>query len=69
MARKLGGGFNRGRSLRVEIGPLRKIVAEEGSSELLECGHRQRRKHDIFGPTNAYRRRCRQCRREEVVGE
>ena len=29
--------------------------------ELLECGHTQGIKQDIYGPTNAYRRRCRQC--------
>lgn len=32
--------------------------------ERLECGHEQRRKEDICGPTNANRRRCRQCRPE-----
>lgn len=31
------------------------------SYEVLECGHEQRQKTDIYGPTNAYRRRCRQC--------
>jgi hypothetical protein len=60
------------------LGPLRKVVAEVpryhdspeygridvGIDEVLECGHRQRRKEDIYGPTNAYRRRCQQCRRE-----
>ena len=29
--------------------------------ELLECGHKVRVKQDIYGETNATRRRCRQC--------
>jgi len=46
--------------------PLRKIVGYErnqvGSEiDVLECGHKVHRKHDIYGPTNAIRRRCRQC--------
>lgn len=46
--------------------PLRTIVDtftnEHGSiMERLECGHAQVRKSDIYGPTNAYRRRCRKC--------
>jgi hypothetical protein len=54
--------------------PLRKIVREfmgewNGFSSVqldeLECGHIQRRVTDIYGPTNAYRRRCRQCHMEE----
>jgi hypothetical protein len=31
-------------------------------TETLECGHTIHRKHDIYGYTNAYRRRCRHCR-------
>jgi hypothetical protein len=48
--------------------PLRRIVETKRypySSlvhiEVLECGHEQRQKTDIIGPTNAYRRRCRRC--------
>jgi hypothetical protein len=48
------------------LAPLRDIVGRSFDEfgirlELLECGHEQRQKHDIFGPTNACRRRCRQC--------
>ena len=49
--------------------PLRKIVEEfseqkgliEIAMERLECGHAIRRKSDLFGVTNAYKRRCQQC--------
>ncbi len=46
--------------------PLRKVVDgfrnEHGSEmERLECGHVQHVKWDHYGPTNAARRRCRQC--------
>lgn len=49
------------------LGPLRRIVSEGANehgvaTETLECGHTIRRKSDIYGPTNAYRRRCRHCR-------
>lgn len=30
--------------------------------EVYECGHKAVQKSDIIGPTNAARRRCRQCR-------
>jgi len=49
-------------------GPLRRVVEHLGClpgeftpSEKLECGHIQRVVQDIYGPTNAYKRRCRQC--------
>ena len=50
-----------------KLGPLRRVVAEGANehgvaTETLECGHTIRRKSDIYGPTNAYRRRCRHCR-------
>lgn len=50
-----------------KLGPLRRIVAEGETehgvaTETLECGHTIRRKSDLYGPTNAYRRRCRYCR-------
>ena len=53
-------------------GPLRKVVNVEyaGSGrdaipiETLECGHVQHAKRDLMGFTNAYRRRCWQCKRE-----
>lgn len=46
--------------------PLRKIVREfinehGAEKEELECGHVVPRKQDIYGATNAYRRRCKQC--------
>jgi hypothetical protein len=50
-----------------KLGPLRRVVSEGANehgvaTETLECGHTIRRKSDIYGPTNAYRRRCRHCR-------
>lgn len=49
--------------------PLRRIVSEGVNehgvqTETLECGHTIHRKRDIYGHTNAYRRRCRHCRRD-----
>jgi len=56
--------------------PLRKIVREyvgkyefkdgtlssvDTRLEELECGHVVRQKEDIYGPTNAYSRRCNKC--------
>lgn len=53
--------------------PLRKIIKSETVYEKkgmysyprfyewLECGHRVLQKTDIYGPTNAVRRRCREC--------
>jgi hypothetical protein len=48
--------------------PLRKIVGYDGDEkypaliyELLECGHKMLPRGDMFGETNAYRRRCRKC--------
>jgi hypothetical protein len=53
--------------------PLRKVLGIIGwkiedrpgsavvSHELYECGHHYRQKEDIYGPTNAYRRRCTHC--------
>jgi hypothetical protein len=56
------------------VAPLRKIVGYvevvaaiiEGKPfmvcrEKLECGHLVAEKRDIYGPTNAVRRRCRKC--------
>lgn len=48
------------------LGPLRKIVSEGANehgvhTETLECGHTIHRKQDIYGYTNAFRRRCRHC--------
>ena len=39
----------------------------EGIKEVYECGHAYPQKSDIYGPTNAYRRRCRGCRDGEPV--
>ena len=49
------------------LGPLRAVIAEFTEDngiqrERLECGHVINRKQDVFGHTNAYRRRCRYCR-------
>ena len=51
---------------RKNTNPLRAIVATEHDEcgariEVLECGHKQRQRQDMIGPTNAYRRRCRHC--------
>lgn len=56
------------------LAPLRKIISEKVETrttpsgaayqveiEILECGHTMRRKADIYGPTNAYHRRCKHC--------
>ena len=55
-------------------GPLRKVISRTTERyelpsgyvaylecEVLECGHVIRIKQDIYGETNAYRRRCKQC--------
>lgn len=47
--------------------PLRKVIGYvdvDGNGwikEKLECGHIVGIKQDIYGATNAYRRRCKQC--------
>ena len=41
--------------------PLRRVVAEFGNQEELECGHIIFKPRDFVGYTNAYRRRCKQC--------
>ncbi len=33
--------------------------------EVLECGHEQAERQDIYGATNAYRRKCRNCLKGE----
>lgn len=63
---------------KTPLAPLRKIVERQFVDvpmpsgrkltriyELLECGHRQPEKSDIYGPTNADRRRCRKCLKEQ----
>lgn len=66
-------------------GPLRKVIDTVAATtrsgftrmfDVLECGHVNRVPTDIYGETNAYRRRCSKCRRElppedskEVIGE
>lgn len=65
-----------------KLAPLRKVMSESvevvslpsGATynvdvETLECGHKVRRKSDAFGPTNAYRRRCRFCRKADEQSE
>lgn len=46
--------------------PLRRVIEtnmrDDGTlREVLECGHVQGVKRDIFGYTSAARRRCRKC--------
>lgn len=65
-------GRNRARKARrsgTALGPLRKVVTEGvneygGQTETLECGHTINRKKDHVGYTNAFRRRCRHCMKE-----
>ena len=50
--------------------PLRKIVSEYVGNfgrrmERLECGHEIAQRQDFMGPTNALRRRCHHCAREQ----
>lgn len=65
-ARRRGRG-PRPRDNSVRTGPLRAIVSVEYRGdvpyETLSCGHVQRAKHDLAGPTNAIRRRCRKCKK------
>lgn len=49
-------------SMKEKKGPLRLVVIDGSMEELYECGHRAVRKSDIYGFTNAYKRRCRRCR-------
>jgi hypothetical protein len=62
------GGGPRPRSNGSRSGPLRKIVSTEFKGdapyETLECGHTMIAKRDLMGFTNAYRRRCWQCKTE-----
>lgn len=53
-----------------KLAPLRKVLGlvtvwlsdvDSVEHELYECGHHAPRKQDIYGPTNAYRRRCHSC--------
>lgn len=46
------------------LAPLRKVVIAGAIFEKYECGHVAGVKDDIFGSTNAARRRCIQCARE-----
>ncbi len=51
---------------QVPIAPLRKVAdffRNDCGSEMerLECGHEIHVKQDIYGPTNALRRRCKKC--------
>ena len=61
--------MKRQRRKPVRTGPLKKVVDwysnEYGLAiEKLECGHEQPTVKDIYGETNAYRRRCNNCRKE-----
>lgn len=46
--------------------PLRKVISTYNDGirmvELLECGHVIAQKQDMYGHTNAYRRRCWKCK-------
>lgn len=74
------GGGRKKKSLVELHGTLRKIVREfttydkgvDGAKyphhwEELECGHILPPKKDIYGTTNAYRRRCWKCRDNKPV--
>ena len=56
---------------QVNRDPLRKVVDDRYDAatgriiEILECGHELSRREDIVGPTNAVRRRCHKCQRED----
>jgi hypothetical protein len=51
-----------GRLDRLSIpNPMRKVIVSEKGYELLECGHQQWPRSDIFGSTNAMKRQCREC--------
>lgn len=41
-------------------GSLRKVMSG-ATNERLSCGHVIPRKQDIYGPTNAHKRRCWKC--------
>lgn len=70
--------MNRKDGRKLNTDPLRKVVdhahyvdvsSTPGQEmilrhELLECGHAILPKHDIYGETNATRRRCRKCRKD-----
>ncbi len=45
--------------------PLRKIVKYSHGYETLECGHVQLPRRDFVGLTNAVRRRCKQCGKDQ----
>jgi len=64
------GGGPRPRSNGSKSGPLRKIVSTDYRGgipwETLECGHEQAAKRDLMGFTNAVRRRCHYCAKEET---
>ena len=60
--------------MKRNTGPLRKIVGHVQIQflgvmvwrEQLECGHLVVERQDIYGPTNASRRRCRKCQQEQL---
>lgn len=66
---------------KVNRDPLRKIIGYKEVDvshnqngmylrhEELECGHTVLPRQDIIGETNAYRRRCWQCGRDEAAAE
>jgi hypothetical protein len=67
---KVKGGGPRPKSNGADSGPLRKVVSEGVNehgvqTETLECGHTIHRKKDLFGHTNAVRRRCRYCKKAQ----
>jgi hypothetical protein len=63
------GGGPRPRSNGAGTGPLRKIASVEHRGgvpfETYECGHVEVAKRDLMGFTNAARRRCRKCKKEQ----
>ncbi len=64
-----GHGPRRSSGNRKEGGPYRRVVSVAysagGPMETYECGHIAMAKRDLIGFTNAARRRCWECRKEE----
>lgn len=57
--------LNQTAPLRMIIGTRDVVVTESGRTvpmEVLDCGHEQPVKQDIYGDTHPVRRRCRRCR-------
>ena len=57
--------------LRQIVGHVKRSIGNDGefeyfvNDELLECGHQMRPRQDMFGTTNAQKRRCERCAEQE----